>query len=96
MNLLRWGGGQDIPAGSLPIEDAVFPFDANFIYRRSLAPFERRAYEWNLQGIDPPYRVDVALHFRNLPPYVMRALQLDHLVDRLRIFAIDAATIEVE
>jgi len=96
LNLLRWGGGQDIPAGSLPIVDTIFPFDANFIYRRSLAPYEKRAYEWNLFGLEPPYRVDVALNFRNLPPYVLRELQLDHLVERLRIFTIDSDSIEVQ
>ena len=37
------------------------------------------------------YEVRARLLYRNLPPYVLRELQLDDVVDRLQIFEIDAA-----
>jgi hypothetical protein len=38
-------------------------------------------------------RIEVALHYRNLPPYVLRALQLDAYVDQLKIFTLDEVVI---
>ena len=36
-----------------------------------------------------PFTVSVRLRFRNLPPYLLRALELDDLIERLKIFEID-------
>jgi len=93
-NLLRWGTG--FPDSNLELLETVFPFDATYIYKQSLEPYEQRTYSWEISDIAPPYRVDVALNYRNLPPYVLRALQLDELVERLRIFTIDAVSMQVE
>jgi hypothetical protein len=39
-------------------------------------------------------RIEVALKYRTLPPYILRALQLDDIVDRLKVFTIDQTTLE--
>jgi hypothetical protein len=70
--------------------ETIFPFDADQIIRRSLEPMEKREvhYFFNASAAGP-YRVYVRLRFRNLPPYLLRALQLDNLIERIKIFEID-------
>jgi len=74
-----------------PVEVA-FPFEADWIQRRSLEPREARQLAWTFDGGVPPYAATVTLHYRNLPPYVLTALQLDDLVPRLRIFTLATVT----
>ena len=73
--------------------ETMFPFDADFIVRRSLAPLEARTLEYTLPPISPSARIEVSLKYRNLPPYILRALQLDDIADRLKVFTIDQTTL---
>ena len=67
-----------------------FPFDADNIERHSIKPLERRRLNFNIPIQDAgPYRIVSTLRYRNLPPYMLRALHLDELVPRLKIFDID-------
>ena len=90
-NLVRYQEGELFD--SVEIYDAVFPFDAHTIQKRSLEPLETRAFTYEIGLVDPPYTVTVALRYRNLPPYVLRALHLEELVDRVQIFTIDETTV---
>jgi nitrate/TMAO reductase-like tetraheme cytochrome c subunit len=90
-NLLRVG---DVAIATPEVHETMFPFDADYIVRRSLAPFEVRSLQYTLPPISSTARIDVALRYRNLPPYILRALQLDTLVERLQVFTIDEATLE--
>ncbi len=88
-NWYRWnpGGGET--------SEALFPFEADTILRRSLEPGERREVSFACDGLTAgAWQVSLRLRYRNLPPYVLRALQLDDLVERLQIFTI--ATLEEE
>ena len=88
-NIYRWnpGGGAS--------SEALFPFEADSIVRHSLEPGERRKVSWTCGEVPAgSYRVDVQLHYRNLPPYVLRGLQLDELVERLRVFTIATRSTE--
>lgn len=77
--------------------ETIFPFDADHIERHSLAPLEKRAINFSVPANRPgPYRVDVAIRYRNLPPYMLRALHLEDLVSRLKIFDIDTESITVQ
>ncbi len=75
--------------------ETVFPFDADYIEKHSLRPLETRTVSYTL----PPalaqqeLEIDVQLKYRNLPPYILRNLQLDELVERLQVFTIDSQTI---
>jgi hypothetical protein len=70
--------------------ETIFPFDADQITRRSLSPLEKRELPYVLTtNHSGPYRAEVALHYRNLPPYLLRALHLNELVERLHVFTID-------
>jgi nitrate/TMAO reductase-like tetraheme cytochrome c subunit len=90
-NLMRVG---DFTVALPDVYETMFPFDADFIVRRSLAPLEARTLEYTLPAITDTARIEVALKYRNLPPYILRALQLDDIVDRLKIFTIDQTTLE--
>ena len=59
------------------------------------APEERSLMYW-VDAPSPPYTVEVSLNYRNLPPYLLRALQLDDLVGKLQIFEIDNVVERVE
>ncbi len=88
----------DDPTGASTFQTEVaFPFDADFIQRNSLEPLERRPYTWtiDLAGHPGPYSVSASLRYRNLPPYVLQALQLEALVPRLQIFTIDQHQLEL-
>ena len=86
------------PHGETDHELTIFPFDANSIVRNSLKPLEVRtaSYEFDITEIARPFLLEVKLNYRAMPPYVLRALALDDLVDRLVVFEIDSFTLEVE
>ena len=90
LNLLRVG---DVAISAFEVYETVFPFDADYIWRRSLAPLEARPLSYQLPAMGASARIEVALHYRNLPPYVLRALQLDAYVDQLKIFTLDEVVI---
>ena len=69
----------------------IFPFDAQSIIRHSLEPLEVREYRWEIENIGTDATFSVALRYRSMPPYVLQALRLDELLDRVQIFTIDTA-----
>ena len=71
------------------IFETVFPFDATYIHRKSLKPLESRQLMYSMPSLSSDAEVRVRLRYRNLPPYVLRALLLDELVERLQIVEID-------
>ncbi len=75
--------------------ESMFPFEANFIEKHSLEPLERRQQEFTVTCTPDCSEVAVRLRYRNLPPYVLRALGAGELVERLHIFDLDAAEIEL-
>jgi hypothetical protein len=77
------------------IKETIFPFDADYIEKHSLRPLELRTVEYNFATIPGQLTIDVALKYRNLPPYLLRALQLDELVERLQIFTIDQVQVQL-
>jgi nitrate/TMAO reductase-like tetraheme cytochrome c subunit len=90
LNLLRVG---DVAILAFDVYETVFPFDADYIWRRSLAPLEAREVTYPLPELGSGARIEVGLHYRNLPPYLLRGLQLDDLVERLQVFRIDTVVI---
>jgi nitrate/TMAO reductase-like tetraheme cytochrome c subunit len=85
-NLIRHGVQDE-----LEIEETMFPTDANYIERLGLRPYEERiiSYTFHTEP-DESLSISVRLRFRNLPPYLLRALQAESLVERLHIFDIDS------
>jgi len=98
-NLHRFGLQDEALPGSggtpLELTETIFPFDATFIYKRSLSPGELREHSYAFSSATEPVEVSVRLRYRNLPPYILRALQLDDLVPRLRVFDIDSAQVSI-
>lgn len=90
-NLIRIG---DITLDAPEVYETMFPFDADFIVRRSLEPLEARTVFYDLPPIAATAHINVLLKYRNLPPYILRALQLDDIVDRLKVFTIDEMTLD--
>jgi len=90
LNLLRVG---DVAISTPDVYETIFPFDADYIVRRSLNPLEERRLQYTLPALPEDAEVTIRLRYRNLPPYILRALQLDELVDRLQIFDIDTVTL---
>jgi len=85
-NLIRHGIQDE-----LEIEETIFPTDANYIERMGLRPNEERILSYTFYAEpDESLSISVRLRFRNLPPYLLRALQVDYLVPRLHIFDIDS------
>lgn len=88
------------PGGEQEVVETVFPFDANWIEKHSLEPGETRELSYNLGiprgSIAGPATVEATLYYRNLPPYVLRALALDDYIPKLRIATIDQVTVKVE
>lgn len=76
--------------------ETMFPFEANTVIKRGLEPEEIRleSYTIPVEG-HQRYTVTVRLRWRHLPPYLLRALQVDHLVERVDIFELDQASAEV-
>jgi len=70
------------------LEEVIFPFDADYIQKHSIKPMEIRTVRYVMQKRSY-ITVQASLKYRNLPPYLLRALQLDHLVPRLRVFTLD-------
>ena len=70
---------------------AIFPFDAQSIVRHSLEPLEVREIRWEVDNLDTGATIHVELRYRSMPPYVLQALRLDDLMDRVVIFTIDTA-----
>lgn len=71
------------------LSETVFPFEADYIEKHSLRPLELRTIQYMLPPNLHDVSVSVQLKYRNLPPYLLRALQLDELVPRLQVFTID-------
>ena len=88
-NLIRHGEVIDYAE----IETTIFPFDADYIYKMSIPPLESRTYDYNFSSTDTPTRIEAKLRYRNLPPYVLRVLQLDEYTSKLKIFDIDSKNI---
>ena len=89
-NLLRQG-----ELSALDVVETIFPFDADWIEKQNLAPLEERSLMYIIDEPQRPFRVDVSLNYRNLPPYLLRALQLEDLVPQLEIFKVATESIEV-
>ena len=70
------------------LKEVIFPFDADYIQKNSIEPLEVRTVQYVVER-HSQIQVETALKYRNLPPYLLRALQLDELVPKLRIFTID-------
>jgi len=87
-NLVR-AGIETLERGELDVLDTVFPFDATYISRNSLRPLEARQLVYSLPALPAEAEVRVRLRYRNLPPYILRALHLDELIERLQIVDID-------
>lgn len=79
------------PEGGSETRTEVFPFDANTIIRKSLAPGEVRPASYSFDTALTPAELSVRarLRYRAMPPYVLRALALEELVERVPIFDID-------
>ena len=90
-NLLRQGQLDD-----LNVIETVFPFDADWVEKQNLGPLEERNLMYWVDAPAPPFTVEVSVNYRNLPPYLLRALQLDELVSKLQIFEIDKVIERVE
>jgi len=73
--------------------ETTFPMDADYIEKHSLRPLETRVVSYELPHSvgQQELQVQVQLKYRNLPPYILRELQLEELVDRLQVFTIDEA-----
>jgi hypothetical protein len=76
-------------------DEAMFPFEANYIEKHSLEPLEVRSLSYRFACGPGCARVEVALQYRNLPPYVLRALGLSELVPRLQVFTLDTVKLEL-
>lgn len=79
--------------------DSVFPMDATYIVKRGLEPLEVRPHTYTFplaSGTQlDDLTVEVTLRFRNLPPYILRALFADEFIPRLRTVDIDTALASV-
>ncbi len=77
-----------------PVE-VIFPFDANWIEKHSLEPLETKNFRYHVKFPEDHdgsiSEVRVRLLYRNLPPYVLRALQLDDIAPQLKIFEVSSA-----
>ena len=71
------------------LKEVIFPFDGDYIEKNSLSPLEIRTAQYILEESSAPITIEAKLRYRNLPPYLLRALQLDELLPRLQIFTID-------
>ena len=90
MNLAAAIGELELPNTT----ETTFPMDADYIEKHSLRPLETRVVSYELPHSvgQQALEVDVQLKYRNLPPYILRELQLEELVDRLQVFTIDEVT----
>jgi nitrate/TMAO reductase-like tetraheme cytochrome c subunit len=88
------GSGTFLDPDANESEPTVFPFDADVIVKHSLSPGQIDKSLFQIGPVESgPYQAEIQLHYRNLPPYIMRALQLDDLVPRLEIFTLDSRSL---
>lgn len=73
-------------------QDQIFPFDANTVIKNNLGPLEQRTHSYTMARTRGPYQVEVTMYYRNLAPYLLRALQLDDLLNRLNTFEMASAS----
>jgi len=78
----------------LRVWQTVFPFDADWIEKKNLQPGEERKVLYQTPKPPEPFTVSVQIKYRNLPPYLLRALQLEDLVKQLQVFTIDSVSVE--
>lgn len=83
-------GGEEL--GYDAHQDQVFPFDANTIIKNNLGPLEQRTHSYTMARTRGPYTVEATMYYRNLPPYLLRTLQLDDLITRLNFFEMASAS----
>jgi hypothetical protein len=89
------GQYHDDESGSIDfISEAVFPWEGNHIERHGLKPLELRTFYYSFDCGNCS-RVDVTLYYRNLPPYVVRAMGAHELVEKLKIFSLDSWSIDL-
>lgn len=77
-------------------EKEVFPFDATVVAKNNIGPLEQKSHTYRAYATTSPYTVNVTIHYRNLPPYVLRALQLDEKIERLNIYDMTSTTAVLE
>jgi len=89
--------GSADPGAGVFETDVIFPTDADSIDRHSLEPLEARGFSWRVAsgGHPGPVEVRARLHYRNLPPYLLQALQADDYLDRLHVFTLDDQVVEL-
>ena len=78
------------------VEEVIFPFDADYIEKHSMRRWKKRTARYIIATPITDYTVSTKLQYRNLPPYLLRALQLDDLVPRLQVFTLDEFEITVQ
>ena len=88
-NIMRYNGEIE----HSKTKDTLFPFDADYIYKRSIPPLESRTFQYYFLASASPTRIEAKLRYRNLPPYILRALQLHELTPKLKIVDIDTMDI---
>ena len=76
------------------IQETIFPFDADYIEKHSLRPLELRTVSYRFEALPGDLTIQIALKYRNLPPYLLRSLQLDELVERLQVFTVDYVEVQ--
>jgi len=76
------------------LSEAIFPWEGNHIERHGLQPLEVRTFYYAFECEDCE-RIDVTLYYRNLPPYVVRAMGAEEFVDKLQIFALDSWSVDL-
>jgi hypothetical protein len=78
------------------IQLAEFPFQAQYVQRHSLEPLEARPLPYTFQCAQPPCTMAISLHYRNLPPYALRDLEVTEYVEKLHEFVIGELTVDVD
>lgn len=89
-------GQYDDDANDGEIQLAEFPFQAQYVDRHSLEPLEIRPLTYTFRCSAAPCSMDVSLHYRNLPPYALRALQRDQYIEKLHEFTIGELSVDVQ
>ena len=72
-----------------PCVGAVLPVEGERLGPQSCRCFSNG--RWEIDNLDIDTTIEVELKYRNLPPYVLQALRVDELIERLQIFTIDTA-----
>ena len=69
-------------------EDTILVHEAQSMELRGLNHLEQRSFRFTVPEGADGFPVNISVHFRNLPPYFLRELGLEGLVDRLEVFTI--------